>query len=248
VFLLGFPRSGTTLLEVILEGHPNVAGLEEQESLIDGVHAFMRDPDDLDRLANATPAVLDALRAAYWERVAAAGVAVAGKTFLDKYPLNSLKLPLIARLFPGAKILLAVRDPRDVVLSCFRHRFRMSAPLYEVLSIDGAAAYYAAVMGLVVRLTGTIKLDVCLVRHEDVVTDFAREMKRICGFLGLDWAPAMGDFALRTQNRPVVTPSTAQLVRGLNTEGLGQWHRYRAQLEPVITVLEPWVRRFYYDA
>jgi hypothetical protein len=68
-------------------------------------------------------------------------------------------------------------------------------------------------------------------------------MKRICAFLNLDWDPAMGDFALRTQSRSVLTPSTAQLVRGLNTEGLGQWHRYRSYLEPVLPLLEPWIKR-----
>jgi hypothetical protein len=73
-------------------------------------------------------------------------------------------------------------------------------------------------------------------------------MKRICTFLGLDWHPGMGDFALRTKNRAVLTPSTAQLMRGLSTEGLGHWRRYRTQLAPVLTMLEPWVKRFYYDA
>ena len=62
-----------------------------------------------------------------------AGIDVAGKVFVDKHPLNTLKLPLIARLFPHAKILFACRDPRDVMLSCFRHRFQMSAPIYELL-------------------------------------------------------------------------------------------------------------------
>jgi tetratricopeptide (TPR) repeat protein len=247
VFLLGFPRSGTTLLEIILEGHPNVVSLEEKESLIDSVHEFMQRPEDLERLTRATPATLERLRAAYWRLVAGAGVDVSGKVFVDKYPLNTLKLPLIARLFPDAKILFACRDPRDIVLSCFRHRFKMNAPIYELLSIESAARYYDAVMRLVICLNGVLTLDTCLVRHEDLVTEFAREMKRICTFLGLDWVPAMGAFAVRTKDRAVLTPSTAQLVRGLNTEGLGQWRRYRPQLAPVLPMLEPWVKRFYYD-
>lgn len=247
VFLLGFPRSGTTLLEVILEGHPNVVSLEEKESLIDSVNAFMQRPEDLDGLSRATAPALEAMRVAYWRRVADAQVDVSGKMFVDKHPLNTLKLPLIARLFPDAKILFACRDPRDTVLSCFRHRFQMSAPIYELLSIEGAAQYYEAVMQLLIRLTSVLTLDICLVRHEDLVTEFAREMKRICVYLGLEWSPGMGDFALRTKNRGVLTPSTAQLVRGLNTEGLGHWHRYRTELAPVLALLDPWVKRFYYD-
>ena len=247
VFLLGFPRSGTTLLEVVLEGHPDVVSLEESELLIDSVREFMRGPSDLDRLMLADAKSLEPLRAAYWRLVADAGMSVAGKVFVDKHPLNTLKLPLIARLFPQAKILFACRDPRDVVLSCFRHRFQMSAPIYELLSLQGAARYYDAVMALAVSLTTAFKLNMCLVRHEDVVTEFSREMKRICAYLNLEWVPSMGDFALRTQKRAVLTPSTAQLVRGLNTEGLGQWRRYRAELSPVLPLLDPWVKRFYYD-
>ncbi len=247
VFLLGFPRSGTTLLEVVLEGHPRVVSLEENELLLDGVREFMRGPSDLDRLMRADAALLEPLRARYWQQVAKAGIDAAGKTFVDKHPLNTLKLPLIARLFPRARILFACRDPRDVVLSCFRHRFRMSAPIFEMLSLQGAARYYDAVMALAVCLTTALKLDMCLVRHEDVVTEFTREMKRVCSYLDLDWVPAMGDFALRTEKRAVSTPSTAQLVRGLNTEGLGQWRRYEAALRPVLPLLEPWVKRFYYD-
>jgi tetratricopeptide (TPR) repeat protein len=247
VFLLGFPRSGTTLLEVILEGHPNVVSLEENELLIDAVNEYMQRPEDLERLSRASTADLEFLRAAYWRRVAVAGIDVPDKVFVDKHPLNTLKLPLIARLFPQAKILFACRDPRDIVLSCFRHRFKMSAPIYELLTAEGAARYYDAVMQLLVTLTRVLALETCLVRHEDLVTEFAREMKRICAYLGLEWAPAMGDFALRTKNRGVLTPSTAQLVRGLSTEGLGHWRRYRPQLAGVLPMLDPWVKRFYYD-
>jgi hypothetical protein len=87
----------------------------------------------------------------------------------------------------------------------------------------------------------------CLVRHEDLVREFKREMRRVCAYLNIEWVEEMGDFALRTQTRAVLTPSTAQLVRGLNTEGLGQWRRYQAELLPVQPWLERWVKRFYYD-
>ncbi len=247
VFLIGFPRSGTTLLEVILEGHPDVASLEEQELLLDSVREYMRRPEDLAALQDASADDLERFRAAYWRRVGGSGMAVAGKIFVDKHPLNTLKLPLIARLFPRAKILFACRDPRDVIWSCYRHRFRMSEPIYELLTLDGAARYYDVNMALAIRWMSQFGLAACLVRHEDLVTEFAREMKRVCDFLNLTWVPAMGDFALRMRDRPVLTPSTAQLVRGLNTEGVGQWRRYREFLEPVLPLLKPWLARFYYE-
>lgn len=246
VFLLGFPQSGATLLEVVLKGHPNIVSLEQNESLIGAVQEFMRRPEDLERLTAAPAALLDRLREAYWQTVAAAGIDVKGRMFIDEHPLNTLKLPLIARLFPGARILFACRDPRDVALSCFRRRFKMSAPMYELLSLEGAARYYDEVMQLTVRLTGILSLEMCLVRHEDVVTAFAREMKRVCAFLDIEWHPAMGDFALRPKRPAAPEATTAQLVRGMGTEGIGQWRRYQRHMAAVLPVLDPWVKRFYY--
>jgi tetratricopeptide (TPR) repeat protein len=246
VFLLGFPRSGTTLLEVALEGHPGVISLEENESLIDAVREFMGDAEGYARLSQARSHELQPFRQAYWKHVADAGLDVTGKTFVDKHPLNTLKLPLIARLFPDAKILFACRDPRDVVLSCFRRRFRMSAPMYELLSLERGAQYYDAVMRLAERLAVVLPQDVCLVAYERLVSDFEPAMRQICAFLGIEWMPAMGDFAGRTQQRAILTPSTAQLARGLNAEGMGQWRRYATYLTPVLPVLDPWVKHFGY--
>lgn len=246
IFILGFPRSGTTLLDVILEGHPRAVGVEESELLSESMQRFAR-PGDLDALVRAPESELNTLRAAYWRRAEQAGAKVAGKVFLDKNPLNTLKLPLIARLFPRAKVLFACRDPRDIALSCFRHRFRMSAPIYELLTLEGTARYYDAVMRVLMACTRLLPLDICPVRHEDVVTGFASEMRSVCEFLGLAWDPAMEDFAPRTRDREALTPSTAQLAKGLNTQGVGHWLRYRTQLQPVLTQLAPWVKQFRYD-
>jgi tetratricopeptide (TPR) repeat protein len=247
VFLVGFPRSGTNLLEVVLESHPQVQTLEEQECLIDGVRSFMRDAADLQRLSQAPESELQPLRDAYWRRATQKGPMVAGKVFVDRYALNTLKLPLIARLFPSAKIVFARRDPRDVVLSCFRHRFHMSYPMYQMLTLVGAAAFYDAVMRLAVRLDTLFALQTLYVRHESLVENFESETRSVCTFLGLTWTQALGDFSALTQERAVATSSTLQLDRDLRIDGLGQWRRYRAQMQPVLAMLEPWVERFGYS-
>jgi hypothetical protein len=206
----------------------------------------MRRPEDLDRLLRAPAATLDGLRESYWRHVAEAGVDVRGKVFVDKNPLDTLTLPLIARLFPSARILFACRDPRDVVLSCFRHRFRMSAPMYELLTLAGAAAYYDAVMRVFLECVRALPLDIHLVRHEDLVTAFTPEVRRICELLHLEWVPSMEEFAPRTQRRDILTPSAAQLARGLDASGIGRWRRYRGELEPVLPLLSGWVSHFHY--
>ncbi len=243
VLLIGFPRSGTTFLEVVLDGHPGVVSLEEHELLTEGVLRFMSEPLGLAPLARASEGELQALRAAYWERVRRAGVDVAGKVFLDKHPLNTLKLPLIARLFPQAKILFISRDPRDVVLSCFRRRFRMNPAMYQMLTLEGAAQFYDAVMDFAERVRPVLRLDWLDVRYERLMADFAAETRAICAFLGLEWTPGMGEFAERVQRRERATPSIAQLARGLDASGVGHWQHYRAAIEPVQPALDRWIAR-----
>jgi hypothetical protein len=172
---------------------------------------------------------------------------VQGKVFIDKHPLHTLKLPLIARLFPDAKILFACRDPRDVVLSCFRRRFKMNPAMYQLLTLPGAAAFYDAVMAFAEKVRPSLALGWRTVRYEALVADLNRELREICGFLGLEWREGLGDFAARVRVRDHATPSTAQLARGLDHGGIGHWRHYQAQLQPVMAWLEPWVDRFGYD-
>ena len=247
VFLLGFPRSGTTLLEVVLDGHPRVASLDEHELLIDAAREYMRDPQDLNELTWATEADLERARQAYWDRVRDAEVDVSGKVFVDKYPMNTLKLPLIARLFPNAKILFAYRDPREVVLACFRRRFKMNPATYELLTLPGAAALYDVTMRLGELMRPVFGGHWRDVRYESLVADFAGEMRGICEFLRLDWIAGLDDFAQRARERERSTPSTAQLARGLDRTSNVHWKNYSAALEPLLPGLGKWVKRFGYE-
>jgi hypothetical protein len=246
VFLVGFPRSGTTLLEQVLAGHPDVTAMEERTCLMDSAHAFFGSDAGLDRLAGLPDEALAPWRDCYWKRVAEAGVAPSKPIFLDKMPLNAVFLPLIAKLFPGAKILFALRDPRDVVLSCFRRRFAMNAGMYEFTGLETTAAYYGAVMGLMDIYREKLALDLLEARHESLVADFEGEVRRICDFLGVEFREEMAGFARRAQAQNIDTPSSAQVARGLSAQGLAQWRRYTLQLEPVLAWLAPFVTRFGY--
>jgi len=246
VFLIGFPRSGTTLLEVALDGHPRVASLEEHELLEPGVMAYMREPVDFDLMLKASDGELQALRAEYWRQARAAGAGLEGKVFIDKHPLNTLKLPLIARLFPEAKILFAQRDPRDVVQSCFRRRFSMNPAMYQLLTLQGAASFYDATLRLAELGRQQLGLRWQSVRYESVVDEMEQQLRAICSFLDLEWHPALTEFAARSQARERATPSTAQLARGLNRAGIGHWRNYESALAAVLPTLAPWVQQLGY--
>jgi tetratricopeptide (TPR) repeat protein len=244
VFLVGFPRSGTTLIEQVLEEHPDVTTLAEKECLIDATRDWLADADRFARFCEAEDETLEPYREAYWRRVTEEGADPNGRVFVDKHPFNTFKLPLIARLFPDARVLFARRDPRDIVLSCFRHRFQMTDPVWQMLTLEGTAALYDATMAMVEASEAAFGLFTHPVQLETLIADFDGETKAVCDFIGIAWDEGMRDFAAGVKERGVFTPSGPQLAQGLNAQGVGKWRDYADQMAPVLPLLEPWVARF----
>ena len=248
VFLIGFPRSGTTLLEQVLAGHPNIVALEEAPTLAAPYAEFLSTDAGCKRLQNLSATDADIWRARYWAEVAGQGVDVAGGVFVDKAPAGTVYLPLIARLFPAAKILFALRDPRDVVTSCLRNAFQMNAMTYAFTDLAETAACYDACMAMAAVYRAVLPLDLIEVRHEALLDDFDTELARIASFIGFEIDPRMKDVAGTARERIVRTPSAAQVRAGLNRRGFGRWRAFSAELEPVMATLAPWVERFGYPA
>lgn len=246
VFLVGFPRSGTTLLEQVLAAHPDVESMDERDCLTDAQAEFFASSEALSRLAALSSAQCEAWRKAYWRRVGEQDIAPSKKVFIDKLPLNSVSLCLVAKLFPDAKILFALRDPVDVVWSCFRRRFGMNPHMYELLTLDGAARYYDTAMTLSTLYREKLDLDIRDTVYERIVSDFETEVRGICAFLGLAWTDAMTAFAEKARERAPNTPSGLQVAKGLYATAVGQWQSYREELAPILPVLEPWRQRFGY--
>lgn len=244
VFLLGYPRSGTTLIENILASAPGVEALEERRTLVDADRAFLLDGGGIARLAAIDAAAAASFGDLYWQRVAEAGITPAA-TFVDMDPLKGIKLPLIARLFPDARVVVMQRDPRDVVLSCFRQNFRISAAAYAFTTIDGVAAHYAALMRLTAICRERLPLAFHDLRYEDLVADFDATTQALCDFTDIAWSPDLRRFDRTAARRGVSTASAGQVTRPLY-DGSGQWRRYAEQLAPVMPVLAPWIERFGY--
>jgi tetratricopeptide (TPR) repeat protein len=242
-FLIGYPRSGTTLVENALASIPGIEALEERPTLAAG-EPFLRE-GGLARLAEADAEQLNALRSAYWGYVAAAGIDVAGKLFLDKDPLKGVALPLIARLFPAARIIVMRRDPRDVVWSCFKSNFAPTPAAAEFTDLERAARHYDAVMRAQEQFLTALPLARHELHYEELVSDFDRETQALTGFLGADWSEGIRDFAATARRRGVSTMSAGQVSKPLY-DGSGQWRRYAEQLRPILPTLEPWVERFGY--
>jgi Flp pilus assembly protein TadD len=247
VFLVGFPRSGTTLLDQILSGHPGVAVLEEKDTLLEVLQAHVLDDAELKRFIGLDPGGLEPWRRNYWQRVTEfMPKRDRDALFVDKLPLNSLFLPLMQRLFPAAKFLFALRDPRDVVLSCFMQSFDLNEAMRHFLSLEETARFYAAVMGVGGEAAGRLGGRVYPIRYEQVVTDTEGEARRLLDFLGLPWQPSVLDFQGTARRKRINTPSYSQVAEPIYTRAKERWRRYETQLAPVLPLLEPFVKRFGY--
>lgn len=246
VFLVGFPRSGTTLLDQILAGHPALATMEERDVFVASVADAAQSDAGLDSLAVASAAEVAARRAAYWDGVAAAGAAPGARMLIDKLPLNLALAPLIKRIFPEARIIFAVRDPRDVILSCYQQRFGMNAAMAQLLELESAARLYDSAMRLFTLCLERLNLNTVEVRYEDVVTDLEGQARRLCAFLGIPFAPAMLDFQATARRRDVGTPSAKQVLQPLYSGSIGRWRNYADELAPVLPLLTTWAARFGY--
>lgn len=246
-FLVGFPRSGTTLLDTILGAHPAVSLLEEKPTLVPVMHT-------LGELPGGYPAALATLesddrrvlRKLYRQSLSRHG-AQPGRTVVDKLPLRTIHLGLVQALFPQARVLVSLRHPCDVVLSNFMQQYAVNEAFVNFYSLADATRLYDAVFTLWQKLRPRLSLPVAEVRYEDLVLDPAREASAAFAFLGLDWDPALLDVVRRTGGRGrITTNSYHQVAEPIYDRSIGRWKRYRGYLAPHLPVLEAHARRLGY--
>lgn len=245
LFLLGHPRSGNTLVENIVASIAGVVALEERPTLVAADMEFLVKPKGLARLSALPGAEIDPFRRAYWDKVESSAPPVRGQTFLDMDPLKSIRLPLIARLFPEARVILMRRDPRDVVWSCFHTYFVLSNAAMDFTTLAATARHYDAVMRLTEAALARLPLHVHVVRYDRLVGDFEATTRAMCDFAGLPWSADLAKFDRTARKRGVSTASAAQVRKPLY-DGTRQWEPYAAYLEEVMPILQPWIDRFGY--
>lgn len=249
VFIVGFPRSGTTMLEQMLDAHPGYASMDERATLQRCIehmekHGFEY-PHGLDRL---DAAAADDLRAVYWTEVAKVITLAPGQQLVDKNPLNMLRLPMILRLFPNAKIILALRHPCDVLLSCYMQNFRSPAFMVLCSSLERLAKSYANAMRFWIHHQALLAPDTLILRYEDTVGDFPAQVDRIGTFLGIEDRDFLAQFSQHAARKGYIsTPSYSQVVEPVNTRAVGRWQPYARWLAPALPILQPVADHWRYD-
>ena len=248
VFLIGFPRSGTTLLEQILDSHPRLQALEEKPTVAAMQKLFFDlAGDNPDALADLTETDIHLLRAAYWDEVSRHIKRDEDALFIDKMPLNLVNAHLIWRVFPNARFILAIRHPCDVCLSCFMQNFAINEAMSVFLSLKDAADLYSNVMGLWLRIATVLPVDYYRIRYEDVVADFEGQARGLLDFLGVGWDDAVLKYDEHAKSRTINTPSYHQVTQPIYQHAKYRWRRYAKQMEPVMGTLRPFIEYFGYD-
>ena len=249
-FILGFPRSGTTLLEQTLDAHGSLASMDETTFLHDVIDRMISDGTVYPAgLAAMSRSKADEMRNFYWALVRRKLQLKPGQRLIDKNPLNLLALPAIRRLFPNSRILLAIRHPCDVILSCYMQQFR--APDFTLLCRDlpTLAAGYRRAFDFWYREAAILQPAVREVRYETLVTEFESEVRATAAFLGLAWTDAMLAPGEHARSKGFIsTPSYSQVVQPIHARSISRWKDYDQRFAEVIPQVQPYLERWGYES
>lgn len=248
-FLTGCPRSGTTLLERVLDAHSGIcAAPETQAWRCDAWLPLLRamqangtlDPQAgmLDVLKNLTPDALRASRAGYRRTMALALEQEPGRRLLvDKNPSLFTMIPALVRLFPESKQVVALRDPRAIVWSCFTQSLSANGESVAFLNLATAAEHVAVSLGNWLKMRDRLATPWCEVRYEAVVRDLPGEARKLTDFLGLPWEDGM--LAFHQSAKPVHSPSYASASQPISARAAEHWRHYEAFMAPHLAALGP---------
>lgn len=253
IFLMGFLRSGTTLTEQILAAHPDIISSDEND-LIYGLTQEIRLLTDCpaDHIASGFQQLslqqVRELRQRYWQRIHEEYKSFdpSKHSFINKVALNSIEIGLITCLFPEARIIFAIRDPRDVCLSCFQQNFRPSLNTVNLADWDSIAGQYAAVMDLWLAIKPMMQPRYLELRYEDTVTDIRGSMARVFDLLSLPWSEEIIDFHEKAKSRYIATPSFADVSQPIYGRSVARWRQYRKHFESIGDLLAPYIHAFGY--
>ncbi len=252
--LCGHPRSGTTLLEQVLDSHPEIASIEETQIFTTYAYnpLLRRLPGRPLMLDVLESAPTDALRQSRESYFATAGLhlgpPVGNRLLIDKNPSLNFFIPAFVRIFPETKFLVALRDPRDVCLSCFMQPIIPLSPRStSYLSLQGAVEEYAATMGIWRTLKPLVQSQGLEVRYEELVDNLEAASRRTLEFLGVAWDERVLQFDQHARGKRVRSPTYADVAKPVSKGAVGRWRNYEKYLQPHLKVLEPFLATFGYS-
>ncbi len=240
-FLGGHPRSGTTLLEQVLDAHPGVAALDESAAFLEVLQP------EFHKTQQHSSARVNTLRRLYIEALQQElGAGAAGKMLIDKNPSPTGRLAVWLRVFPELKVLIALRDPRDVVLSCYFQNVALNSTNVNFLDFPRLAKHYADLMGIWLKVREWDGFAWLETRYEDMVANLEKEGRRVTDFLGLEWHEDQARFYEKSGKKQLFSPTYQDVTRPVYKRSVACWHAYEKHLAPIFPELEPFCRAFGY--
>jgi tetratricopeptide (TPR) repeat protein len=252
--LCGHPRSGTTLLEQVLDSHPDIVSAEETSIFHDDAYfpiarSFPEGTPLMTILESVPTGALQQSRQNYFHCVELfLGNPIAGRLLIDKNPYLTDLIPVLVRVFPEVKLLVALRDPRDVCLSCFMQCFfPIGTTNSTYLSLEDTVGEYAELMSMWTTLAPMLKHSSIEVRYEDMVDDLEPVARRTLDFLGVAWDDRVLRFDEHARQKLVRSPTYADVAKPVYNRAVGRWRNYQKYLEPHFAKLEPFAKAFGYE-
>jgi hypothetical protein len=234
----GHPRSGTTLLEQILGAHPSITAFDESDAFVVEIGDRLFPADPFPPLTAAALDTLSPVRQAelkgrYFKSLfREVDGETAAEVLIDKNPTATGSLQSWLRIFPDSKVIIALRDPRDVVISCFFQNLALTPMNVNFLGLDRVVQQYADLMDVWLRIRELGGFDWIETRYEDIVAGAETEGRRVTEFLGLTWHPAQANCHEAARARFVFSPTYNEVAKPVHNRAVGRWKHYAAALEP----------------
>tara|TARA_Y100000741_G_scaffold213011_1_gene162261 strand:- start:3029 stop:4741 length:1713 start_codon:yes stop_codon:yes gene_type:complete len=247
IFIIGFPRSGTTLLNTILNSHPEIEVIEEKpivnkfiKFLDEEIYSNFFNLKDLDKN------LLKKLKLKYFE-ILQSYTKKDKKIYIDKMPLNIIYVGEIFRIFPEAKFIFVMRHPCDCILSCFIQNFSLNDAMANFTDLKSTSKFYNLVMTLWQQYLKVFKINYHLIRYEDVVNNFENSVNELLNFLDLEWSDNVRKFYETAKNQgKISTPSYDQVNKPIYSKSVGRWKNYERQFQEIYPIIEPWIKNYKY--
>ena len=248
IFLIGFPRSGTTLLDTILRTHNLIEVIEEKpivEEFIDSLN--IKTNNNFSNLEKIDKNFYDQMRNVYFKKRDKFVKFDKNKVYIDKLPLNLIFIGEICRFFPNAKFIFALRNPYDVILSCFMQQFAPNNAMMNFTNLDDATKLYDLSMSLYKKYYNLFKSNIHEIKYEDVVLDFDNTIKKLLKFLNLEWQEELKNFYETASKRGIIsTPSYNQVSQPIYKKSINRWKNYENKFKDIEPKLNKWLDEFSY--
>ncbi|MDA8643397.1 sulfotransferase [Candidatus Pelagibacter bacterium] len=250
VFMIGFPRSGTTLLDTILRSHPMIEVIEEKSSVKKIVNSLNKLSNNIfEGFNNIKDVNIKEIRKNYFEDLLSY-INHHDKDFIyiDKLPLNIVYIAEILKIFPHAKFIISLRHPCDCILSCYMQNFKLNDSMSNFLNLKDTAVTYDLIMNLLKIYKSKFNFNFYEIKYENLISKFDNEIKNLLGFLELPWNDSVLEYQKTASERErIFTPSYDQVIKPLYLKSAGRWKKYENKLSNVYPILEPWIKEFKYE-